>query len=384
VKLSLTIKSIDTSKVLTGFFDAAFILKVESPNFDELENFRLNLLKHLRDLKFKHIKILTDDISKDIANKLYPEINNIENLLRRYLTKFFTQRIGLTWWDGTAPDAMKEKVEKRKKDRKEKSKDGDTFSELANVEDVALVDFDDLGELIYKQSSGFNTPESVVKKIVATNTIEELEHLKSGLQGNYTKYFKEAFRDRDFEKQWRELFGIRNKVAHNGLFSKKELEVGLEHAKSLTKIIREAEDKIEEFSISIEEQEAIRQATIETIETKERLEKMTFGDIGKKEHFDSNEDDEDEDAPLFNSITQEQLLSELEYAERTLQKNHKTYVGLKAFVTRILGKKGYSYESTSSLINILREKGLVEVYEVQDEKNVFAVKGIRIKKQNLN
>ena len=96
--ISVKIKSVDTTKVLTGYFEVAFNIKVESPNFDALESFRLELLRHIKGkLSFTHIRVLSDDISTEIAQKLYPQINKVESLLRRYLTKFFIQRVGLDW-----------------------------------------------------------------------------------------------------------------------------------------------------------------------------------------------------------------------------------------------------------------------------------------------
>lgn len=109
-KIDLAIKSIDTTKVLTGYFEVAFNIKVESEDFDVLESFRLKLLRHIKaKLSFSHIRVLADDISNNIAQELYPEINKVENLLRRYLTKFFIQRVGLEWWETTATKTMIDK-----------------------------------------------------------------------------------------------------------------------------------------------------------------------------------------------------------------------------------------------------------------------------------
>ncbi len=373
-EIQLSITSIDTSNVLTGLFDAAFILKVKGANFDELEDFRLRLLKHLRSINFKHIRVLADDISKDIANQLYPEINKVENLLRRYLTKFFIQRVGLEWWEATAPRTMNDKVKTRRNDRK------DEFSNLVDF-DVSLADFDDLGELIYKQSSGFNNPDAVIAKVVAINSIEALENFKSELQGNYTKYFKESFRDKDFEPKWKELFRIRNKVAHHGLFFKRELETGIQLSKSLCEIIGDAESKIDEIVFSVEEKVAIRNATIEAISIEslsnlpiEKTHKLPgVKVVGKIELPEADE--------LTNGIiTEEQFLIELERAESTLKKNNLTYVGLKAFVTKLLGNKGYTHGPTYALANILQDRDIIELYEVKDDDNFFTPKAIRIKR----
>lgn len=375
-KIYIIIKSVDISKVLTDYIESAFIIIIESDDFESLEEFRVKILKHIRDkLKFAHVRVLSDDISTSIAQKLYPLVNKVENLLRKYLTKFFIQRVGLDWWDVTATKTMIDKVKIRKSDRK------DEFSTLSNT-DVSLTDFDDLGELIYKQSSGFNNPEKVVEKILTIVSTEELENFKSELKGNYTKYFKEFFRDKDFETQWRELFKIRNKVAHHGIFYLNELEKGITLTKSLTDIILEAESKIDEIVFSVEDKEAIRNATIEAISESEEV-KVNERNIAPKlpgvkvvdkiELQQSNRLRTDNYTGFYKVISEDELLNELESCQ-TNQFND--YVGLKWFATSYLANKGFSIGLTYSLINILIDKQKIILYDV--DSGDFIVKAIRL------
>lgn len=390
--LVLAIKPIDTSRVLTEPYDAAFILKITGINFNELEDFRLRLLRHLKDIKFKHIRILRDDISNSIANELYPEVNKIENLLRKYLTKFFIQRVGLDWWEATAPQSMIQKLKIRKSDRK------DEFTNLA-VPDVALTDFDDLGELVYKQSSGFNDPETVIQRILNSDTLDDLNKLKGDLQGNYTKYFKESFRDKDFEPKWKELFRIRNKVAHNGLFMLQELKSGMKLSEELKSIIDEAENRIDEIVFSIEDKYAIMNAVAaaESISDESKNIKLKEEDSNKlpgvkvidKIDIDSKKY-KDEYNP-YQTITEDFLLNELEFQEgRINNRSFIPYVGLRFFVTTILAEQGFSIGATYAIINILKDKEKIEIFEpkLEDYPKVdlsrfdfsIAPKGIRIKR----
>lgn len=373
-KISIRIKSVDTTKVLTGYFEVAFNLKVESSDFEALESFRLKLLRHIKGkLSFSHIRVLSDDISTTIAQKLYPEINKIENLLRRYLTKFFIQRVGLDWWDTTAPKPMIEKVKIRKSDRK------DEFSTLCET-DVSLADFDDLGELIYKQSSGLNTPEKVIARISSISSVEELETFKTELKGNYTKYFKEFFRDKDFEQKWKELFKIRNKVAHHGVFYKNELDKGIELANSLSTIILDAENKIDEIVFSVEDKEAFRNATIEAIENVEATQSQIEEDIESTNPTMGLKILGKIELPVNASsykgyhkvITEDELITELNLCESS-----RNYVGLKWFVTQYLAEKDFSIGLSYSLINILADKNKVELYDIQEG---YVIKAIRLKK----
>lgn len=392
-EIELKIHAIGTqSTPLTDLIDAGFVLRVKGKNFEAIEDFRHPLLIHLRkNLSFTNIRILRDDISTRISNDIYPLINQVENLLRRYLVLFFTQRIGVDWWGTTAPGTLTDKINLRKNNEK-------VFTSLCDT-DVTLIDFDDLGELIYKQTSGFNRQENIITRIMATASIEDLDNLKEELQGNYTKYFKEVFQDNNFDKKWKTLLEIRNKVAHNNLFVLNDFKTAEQLVSELTKIINEAESKIETFKFSLQEQEAILQATIEAVKiaeqqtepTEKNVEKWGYrqldikilGKIDLPEESEEEEEDDDEDnyndRHPFRIITEKELLSELEFAEKNARRKNLSYVGLKIFVTRLLGARGYAFGPSYSIINILRDKGLIEIYEVIDENSFFQPKAIRIK-----
>lgn len=368
--ITLRILLADTSKMLTTYFETAFIIRVDSPHFDDLESFRVRLLRHLSStLKFNHIRVLSDDISTHIANILYPEINSVENLLRRYLSKFFIQRVGLSWWETTSTRIMQEKANTRKGERR------DEISSMVDM-DVALVDFDDLGELIYKQSSGFNNPDKIISKLLSISTLDELAHLQTELQGNYTKYFKEFFQDKQFEPRWKELYRIRNKVAHHGTFYKHDLERGLQLTKSLSEIIEDAESAIDGLVFSLEEKQAIRNATIfaaqqDADNTKDEPENFYRGGLQGLKVVGKIRLPE---APPDDIITEEELLDELESAQSS---KYNYYVGLKWFVTTYLANRGFAVSPTYSLINILMDTGKVEKYEVNSPEG-YKVTAIRL------
>jgi uncharacterized protein with HEPN domain len=373
LRISLYIKQLDTSRMLTDYSETGFILLVHGKDFEALEMFRLRLLRHLKTtLRFSHIRILTDDISTSIANQLYPEINKVESLLRRYLVKFFIQRVGINWWETTATRLMIEKV----KYRLEKK---DEFANYVD-QDVSQLDFDDLGELIYKQTSGFNQPEKIVSKLLSLDTMDDLRHLQRELQGNYTKYFKEFFQDKHFEQLWKELLRIRNKVAHQGTFYGFDLERGLQVTSTLTEIIGEAEARIDEVVFSTEEKDALRKATIHA----SRVQHEEADEQG--EHADE-EDDYFRGGlrglkvvgkivlpPKEKYISEDEALHELENA---LMQKYNYYVGLKWFVTVFLKNKGYVVSTSYSVLNIMIDKGLIEIYEVTTNEG-YAIKALKL------
>jgi len=373
VNLSLKIKPLDTSSALYDLVEAGFLIKVESTDFKKIEQFRLPFIIHLRNrLKFEHIRILTDDVSTEISNKSYPLINELETILRRYIAKFFTQKIGLDWCAKAVPDKVIEKIKNRR------SENETVFSNIVQT-DLSLIDFDDLGEIIYKHKLGFNRPDNLADNILNISSIEELEKLKADLDSNYNRFFKQNFKDQDFDKKWKLLFKIRNKVAHNNLFILDDLNTIESLHAELKEIILKAEDKIDDFKFSLEEQVAIREIISET-ETKKEIENenINLKVVGKIDLSALNYTP----SPAFNMITEEDFLKELEKAQFSIRSNPRLkYVGLKSFITNILGSKGYSFGSSYSLANILKEQGVIEIYDVDDEQSIWPVKAIKKKKQ---
>lgn len=402
--LVLQVLPLDTSKILTDLVEAAFVLRVESQFFEPLEPFRQRLIRHLKDnLKFNHVRVLQDDISAEIANQLYPKINAVENLLRRYLIKFFFQRVGLNWWEITATSKMQEKIKTRLRNR------SNQFSHYV-TSDIEFADFDDLGLLIYKQSTGFNDPERVVLMLEDVNSIEDLNRLKEDLQGNYTKYFKRFFRDKDFEASWKEMSKIRNKVAHQATFHQAELLKGKRLSENLTAIISEAEQHIDEIVLSLQEKQAIHNAAVEVVreEEEEVAEANANGDHRQGTRAPSDTPDKagtekktDYDArykieppkvlgtikidhkmktykrtatPGYIIITEEELVDELREAQ---QLGYTDYVGLKWFVTNYLANKGYQIGTTYSLINILIEQASIILYDVESNEGHY-VKAVKL------
>lgn len=362
--IELKIKPVDTSSTLYDLIEAGFLIKVKSSDFNKLERFRYMFVIHLRNrLSFEHIRILTDDISTEISNKAYPLINELENLLRRYISKFFTQKIGLDWWQKAVPDKVIEKTKMR-------TGNENVFSNIVQT-DLTLIDFDDLGEIIYKHKLGFNRPQNLADSLADVTTLEELEKLKADLDSNYNRFFKENFKDKGFDKKWKQLFKVRNKVAHNNLFVKDDLESTIELHKELKEIILNAESKIDEFKFSVEEQVAIREKISDKVESNESLSSPKI--LGK---IDLSEYERDE-SNFFEIITEEEFFKELERAENSLRYNNLTYVGLKSFITKLLGSKGYAFGPSYALANILKEQEKVEIYDVDDTASYWPVKAIK-------
>lgn len=333
-------KSIVNDSDIKAVVSKGFIVTMKAP-YSEVEHRRKPLVEFLTKQHFDSLYILTDQVSEKIALDLYPLLNRVENLMRRYLIKFMVTRLGPNWWDVTTTSDLSQKVRSRKNNE---TVFGDHIDSKAY-----LIDFGDLGKMIYSHSSGFMTKEDILKRIVELEeSPQAIKSLKEQLQSNYQKFFKESFKDKGFQEKWENLEKLRHKTAHNSLFSQQDLEDGKALATSLMELIREADANVESIPLDTNEKEAI----IESFVSKG----LTWNLIGEDE---------------FTNI-----LAEIEESYTSQRDNG--FVGLAHFVKDILGKKGYSYSNSFDIANKLEVLGKVEIYKVPSLEDDHTVTAIRL------
>lgn len=317
-------------------FGRAYIVTL-SGKYEDIEHLREPMTEHLKAQQFQLLYVLKDEVSEHIACRLYPHLYRIENQLRGYLIKFMSTRVGPAWWEVTVSGEMNNKVKMRKKNERVFSK---------HVENSAfLIDFDELGEIIYEQSSGFVTKEDILKQINAiAETPEAIKRLKQDLQTNYQKLFKESFADKGFREKWKEFETLRNNVAHNNLFTAEDLVRGEALAKELSVMIVEADQKTEKLVITEKEREAIQESAI------------VRGNMPWE-------------------ITEDELLRQLQNLESRLHPGG-GFVGISLFLRHLSGF-GYNYQFSQRLISQLQNQNRVEVYSVPNPGGEFDTSAIR-------
>lgn len=324
--LTATVRTVLKGANTESAYDNAFDICITGSQ-ERLESFRLPLVSHLRNQHFDPLYILKDEVSEEIACSIYPLLYRVENSLRGYLIKFMSIRLGPEWWDLTAKGEWSKKVQQRK--------NNETVFSMHVDNNAYLIDFGDLGKMIYAQSSGFTSMDDIIKKVEeCPETIESIVNLKEELKSNYHKFFKKSFKDKGFQAKWESLEKIRHKVAHNNLFTKADFDLGKIAAEELIKMIGEATESIDLVDILQEEKEAIRS------------------------HYVAQ-------GLYFKELTEEKLLLELRREESFF---HSTggFVGITLFVKKHLDKLGYDNESSYMLIDRLKAEGKIETYLVEN------------------
>jgi hypothetical protein len=287
--------------------------------------------------RFDPLYVVRDDVSKAIACELYPLLYNLENSLRGYLIKFMTIQLGPGWWNVTAPEAVAQKAKQRKGNERDFGK----FIDNATY----LIDFGEVGQMIFEQTSGYLKREDIVKKInQMPETVDAIKELKSELQTNYQKFFKQSFADRDFKSKWQSFEGLRNKIAHNNLFTQDDLDEGRQLFSDIEAIIRDADSQTGSLIITRAEREALQ-------------------------------DTVSEHTPALTQITADAFLSELEQEDLFRKRNG--FVGITRFIRTHLVSKGYDHFSAFRVLQELDKNGIVEVYHVPNPNSDFETAAVR-------
>lgn len=331
-----------TGKVLENNPDTAnmsIIVKVEGE--ENLESFRFPLVKHLKDEKFDFLYILTDDVSKDICEKLYPAINEIENLLRKYLTTFFATRLGPKWWEDIAVEEFNKKVRDRRNNETYFSKHIVNGREENLVDTKSfLIDFKDLGEIIYRVSAGNLNSTDITRQIEKldendiTSLAKSVASLKNDIKTNIKKYFPE-FEKIEFQEKWEFLYQIRNRVAHNSLMAKSDFDKAIDYISEITTFLTKQNEELSNLQFDPDEV-ATYQENIVKLSSK------------------------------YAKITKSELAWELYKMDDYTRKTRRPFIGLKYFVADILGIKGYDIGTSYDIINELKNDGYIDIYQYID------------------
>ena len=316
-----------------------------SGEFDAIESLRLPIVEYIEEQKFEHRYITKDEVSEQIACDLYPYLYRVENKLRGYLTRFMTTRFGGTWWKLTASKEMDEKAKMRKKNELIFGKriDNSAF----------LIDFDELGELVFEQTSGFLTREDIEKRVMQLpEDIDALKNLKSDLQSNYHKFFKAAFADRDFKSKWKDWELLRNKIAHTNLFTKDDLNNGKQIANDLIEIISDADESPDQPVLSQLEREAVQEQIIaRTVDT---------------DSLPANSPKDTIPILQVDSSTEAEFLNELRDQEDFYSGRSNGFVGLVRFLRFHLTELGHTEAAAREILHQLQRENKVEIYYVDN------------------
>jgi hypothetical protein len=225
-----------------------FHLKLQCNDLSKVDDFS-DLLRSLRDVLYKasnkQFQTLWDDLTLYYSNKAYPLIHDIENLMRKLITKFMLTNIGLGWEKGAIPDELK-------KNSRAKPNDSNYLYE---------VDFIQLSDFLFLNYETVDTKTlfDKIKKISDINEIS-IDDLKEFIpKSNWDRYFANIVDcDNNYlKKRWSALYDFRCKVAHNNTFTKYDYEQTINLIDEIKVKLLKAIDNLDKIQISQEDKEIV-------------------------------------------------------------------------------------------------------------------------------
>lgn len=193
------------------------------------------------------INTIWDDIGRIYAEKSYPIINEVENLMRRLIAKFMLITVGMNWSkDAIHPDLFK-KIENFEE-------------EELYLNDLHKLDFIHLKQVLFEKKRDISL-EEVDRLLSKTDFSDDDKEkiLKYVPRSNWEKYFSSLIEEKDssLEKQWDLLYKLRNKVAHNRHVRKEEFERINGLASQIKAVIAKATSKLGDIDLNEEDRELI-------------------------------------------------------------------------------------------------------------------------------
>jgi hypothetical protein len=200
------------------------------------------------------VKVCTlwDDLSFVCSKQAYPLIYEVENLMRKLITKFMVINVGAQW----AIDSGSEKLRQPKKGS---TSTGDELDVLYNL------DFIELTEVLLARYKPKISDEDLTKthqKIFKAKASTELDlnNLKNIVQLSiWDKYFSDLtqYDAKKLKKNWHKLYLLRCKIAHNNFLDEDEYQQIINLAKELKKPLQNAIEKLEDIKILEEDKQSI-------------------------------------------------------------------------------------------------------------------------------
>lgn len=377
------------TEVDTQFQGLTLEIKAVCADIEKLEHLRFwisNLCRTV--LKSEQLYLLHDGITAHYAGLIYPQIHRIENRLRRFLIRFFLHVVGSHWLQSTAAPTVYTKAMVRRE------KGYDKWTKLLNHE-LSFIDFHELGDLITKQSTGFNDPTLLRSRILEIDSMDELASLKADMESNYTKYFQDTFQSKRFHSHWSDLSHVRVRVAHNGLLMQADLRQTESHIAAVDAILDVAESRITMIQLSerdqdhftpLHESESVAEETDPTEDDySDLLPKLTvLGkiDLGKvrrekpvRRTSDTHPAEETEEPRLL--IEAYEFLDALDDYRTNPHFDMSRYLALST-ILNMLEDEGYDRDSCRRMAYQLHNEGKIEVYEYSEPFWMKSIKAIRV------
>jgi hypothetical protein len=238
------------------FFQVSLVM---NSGEDSLESF-VELQREIRSIISKAggtPETLIDDVSTFYANKAYPFIHRVENLLRKLITNFMIRKIGSSYVQEASPNEFKVAIDSSKR-----SKNG-------YMNAMYQVDFKHLADFLFKPYTRKKDDDlhQIIRKAMSINDLE-LEELKEFVpRSNWQRYFYQEVdcEDTFLAKRWKELYDLRCMIAHNAIVNKTTFTRIVELIDEVEPVLQTAVDKLDKVDVPEDEQDIVAENVVSNI-----------------------------------------------------------------------------------------------------------------------
>jgi type III secretion system FlhB-like substrate exporter len=252
--------SIETEKVhgrSQRFFHIVVIFKGEESEIDSYAS----LLRAFRSVIKRigaHVETLNDDLSAYYAEKSYPIIHRLENLMRKLINYFMLTQVGKEWLLEELPKDVKTTIEKGKR----AEQDSDTLHRA---------NFDELGDVLFKASPARDVSElyNLFDSVGDTAGLDLTALRGFRPRSNWDKYFSKLVNCKDeyIKTRWDDLYKLRCRVAHNSTINKNDYDTIIKLAGEISEKLHDAIKNIGKIEVPEDEKETIVEDVVSNLNT---------------------------------------------------------------------------------------------------------------------
>lgn len=210
------------------------------------------------------IDTIWDDVSTSYTQKLYPQMVEIENLLRKLIYRFMIQTVGMTWFDKAVPSEFKKAItETAEKNNIEVTEDHLYYADFIQL----CVFLFEAYSLKPKENLIRELKKAVDEKASEEKYTELIETYDP--KSNWERYFSDKIEIDKLDEKWRKLYKFRNQVAHAKRMRKKECDEAIALIEELKPAFVRGLEHVNEVQLTEEETETVKVAAKEVMTVSE-------------------------------------------------------------------------------------------------------------------
>lgn len=207
------------------------------------------------------INTVWDDVSSYYEERLYPQMAQVEKLLRDIIYRFMIKAVGSNWYDTATPPAVKDAIDNTLQKNEATS--------TAEENQLSFADFKHLGMFLFTsyplQPMGQRAIDKIRKAL--NEGRRDIEDLLSTYENrsNWDRYFADRIPVEGLKEKWEKLYGYRNQVAHVKHMSRSEFEDASRLVQEIIGVFEECLTHVEDVEMSQEELSAVKEVAKETV-----------------------------------------------------------------------------------------------------------------------